>query len=148
MIRPGCLLAMGLSLGMACGSPRAPSMSSGSGSEADLIPTLAVTIRGDSVILALHVSNGGGAPVVLRYATGQRFDFAVRDGRGAVVWRWSADRVFTAQLGLDTVAAGASRDFRASWAPGTARGNYTAEGRLTATNHPITLKTGLELPGG
>jgi hypothetical protein len=115
------------------------------GSPPELGSALNVTVAGDSVGLELHVTNVSGGPLVLEFATAQRYDFEVLALSGAVVWRWSDDMMFAQVLGEETLAAGETRRYTAGWpAPGGA-GEYVARGRLTSTNYPVELRTQFQL---
>ena len=74
-------------------------------------PGLVVTLTTDKAVYAPHetiwmvleVSNRGEAPILLEFASAQRFDVTIADEGGAEVWRWSAGRMFAAVLGQETL---------------------------------------------
>lgn len=118
------------------------------GKDAGLVSSLEVEIGRDATVgLVFHLTNSGTQPVVLEFNSGQRYDFEVRTAADSVVWRWSDDQMFTQALGSDTIAPGASREFRAPWTPGNRTGSFIAVGRVVATNHSIEQRTRFEIPG-
>ena len=127
--------------GCAANQPASEPASSG-----PLVPSLQVQTSGGSVQFVLQVTNTSSAAVPLEFSSGQSFDFAVvRDGRE--VWRWSADQMFTQALRSETIAPGATRTYTASWNPPAGmRGEFTASGVLTATNHPVGQRAIFQLP--
>lgn len=111
----------------------------------ELVPTLRVRVAGDTVSFDLAVANAGDAPVTLSFATSQRYDFVVRDGSGAEVWRWSADRMFAQARSEESVAAGTVLEYAETWqAPGP--GDYRVEARLESSDHPVRLQAEFEVP--
>jgi hypothetical protein len=111
----------------------------------ELVPTLRVRVVGDTVTFDLTVANGGEAPVTLSFATSQRYDFVVRDGAGAEVWRWSSERMFTQAMSAETVPVGGMLEYHETWqAPSP--GEYGVEGRLESTDHPVELRVEFEVP--
>ena len=115
-------------------------------SSGPLVPSLQVQTSGGSVQFVLQVTNTSSAAVPLEFSSSQSFDFAVvRDGRE--VWRWSADQMFTQALRNESIAPGATRTYTASWNPPAGmRGEFTASGMLTATNHPVGQRAIFQLP--
>lgn len=92
----------------------------------------------DGLDLALIVSNAGDEPVTLRFRSGQRADFtAYRAGeRGETdtadpVWRHGAGMMFTQVLGSETLEAGESATYEATWSDPPS-GTYRIVGTLTA----------------
>jgi hypothetical protein len=112
-----------------------------------LVSSLSVQSRGDTVLLVLRVTNSAEAPVAVTFATGQTYDFAVRDAAGHELWRWSGDRGFTQAVQTRTLAGSETWEFGERWLPpaGT-RGELTAEGRLTSSSHPVRLTSVFRLP--
>ncbi|MGQ0561146.1 MAG: BsuPI-related putative proteinase inhibitor [Gemmatimonadota bacterium] len=107
--------------------------------------SLEVDVGRDSVRFALHLTNAGTQPLVLEFNTSQRYDFEVRTPAGAKVWQWSADQMFGQALGSETIPAGASRVYRASWAPQGRTGAFVAVGRVVARNQPIEQRAEFEI---
>lgn len=105
--------------------------------------TFSVALRGASepVQLSLTVENTGAASEVLRFSSGQQYDFIVStDGRE--VWRWSAGRMFIQALTSFTLSPGEKKTFTAAW-PRTysdgkrvGSGVYDIQGVLTSTSPP------------
>lgn len=116
------------------------------GNAPDLSTALEVDVKREGAVdLVLHLTNSGTQPVVLEFNSGQRYDFEVRTLADSVVWRWSADQMFTQALGSDSIAAGASREYRETWTPGPLSGSFVAVGRVVATNHAIEQRTQFEI---
>ncbi len=113
-----------------------------------LSPTLGVRVEGDTVRFVLQVTNVGEQPVRLEFASGQRYDFAVVDGAGAEVWRWSAGMGFVQMIGLEELAPGATLGWEEVWAAGGRSGTFEAVAWLTSTTRPLELRTPFELTGG
>jgi hypothetical protein len=111
----------------------------------DAVTSLEVNLGRDSVGFALHLTNSGTQPLVLEFNSAQRYDFEVQTPAGQKVWRWSDDMGFAAALGTETLGAGESREYRASWAPGSRTGTFVAVARVVATNRPIEQQTQFEI---
>lgn len=133
-------------------SPSAPAPASGSddggaASGEPLATTLSVEPTADSVRFLLQVTNATQGPLTLEFRSGQSFDFAVSEGARAL-WTWSADMMFTQALRSETLAAGETRSFDASWhPPAELRGRtLTATGRLTSSSHPVERTQAFRLP--
>jgi hypothetical protein len=145
------VLGLAVAAAFAACSPPPPENPRGTASPAPqggepLASSLQVAPAGDSVSFVLQVTNAGPAPVALTFPTGQSFDFAVsRDGRE--VWRWSADRSFTQAVREESIAAGETRRYEASWRPpaGT-HGALAARGWITARQVRAERSTGFALP--
>jgi hypothetical protein len=90
-----------------------------------------------SVRFALSVANGTGKRVELSFPTGQTHDFAVLDGTGREVWRWSDGRLFTqlVQRKLLDVRDVVTYDER--WPAPPAAGRYTLVAVLRSDSHPV-----------
>lgn len=133
---------------VACsGAGPLPDVEPGAGSAPGLGSSFNVSVAADSIRFELHITNVTSDPIVLEFGTGQRYDFAVGLTDGTVVWRWSQDRAFTQALGNETLAAGESRRYAATWAAGR-DGDYVAAAWLTASNYPVELRTVFRLPAG
>jgi len=118
-------------LWVACGTPTPEAGPAETGSAVELLPlSLQVQVQRERVHFVLHVSNPTANPIQLEFGNAQRFDFEVRDARGAEVWRWSADQIFAQVVGQETVAPGATLKYEADWQPSAGAGTYTATGRL------------------
>ncbi len=99
---------------------------------------------GTPVALEIEVKNVSDRAAALQFSSGQRFDFAAtREGETQPVWRWSMDKVFTQIFGSQTLSAGQSLKFSATWedpTPGRYRivGTITANGGIDAA--PFTIE--------
>lgn len=142
------LMLAALAAAAACtpAAPRDDTPSSASAGSGPLASSLSVQPAGDSVRLALQVTNTTSAAVEVEFRSGQTHDFVVRRG-GEELWRWSADMGFTQALQTVTLAPGETRTFAETWrpAPGTS-GTLTAVGRLTSSSHPVERTTEFRLP--
>jgi hypothetical protein len=139
----GCLL-----WALACSSPppaNIPDETRAPVTPNDLSTSLAVDLGRDSVGLALHLTNSGTQPLVLEFNSTQRYDFQVQKASGETVWTWSADKLFGQMMGTETIGAGESREYRASWEAGSQTGTFVAVGRVVATNQPIEQRTQFEI---
>jgi hypothetical protein len=87
---------------------------------------------GEPIAFTLTVTNAGGRPQALAFATAQRFDLVVRDRSGREVWRWSVGQMFAQVLGQETIPPGGVLTYTATLERGLPPGSYTATGRLTA----------------
>ena len=110
-----------------------------------LASSLQVEVAQNEVRLVFHITNPTNQPVVLEFATGQRYDFAVRAADGSEVWRWSADRMFTQALGTETIPAGGTLNFSQTWAATGRSGVFTAIAELKALNQPLEQRTIFEI---
>jgi hypothetical protein len=149
-MRPALAFAA-LSLLAACTPPggHAPAPAAGGepGGGEPLVSTLSVEPTADSVRLLLQVTNATAGPLMLEFRTGQSYDFAVSDG-DRPVWRWSAEMMYTQALRSETLAAGETRAYAATWKPAaTLRGRLlSATGRLTSSSHPVERTQAFRLP--
>ena len=128
-------------------APAAGSEGGGAAAGEPLVTTLSVEPAADSVRFLLQVTNATQGPLTLEFHSGQSFDFSVSDG-GRTLWTWSAEMMFTQALRSETLAAGETRSFDASWRPpADARGRtLTATGRLTSSSHPVERTQAFRLP--
>ena len=139
-VSAGVLMALLLLAGCA-----ANGRDSGAGAPA-LLPSVKVTLLGDSVRFLLQVTNTTAQPVELEYPTGQGYDFVVRRG-GEEVWRWSAERMFTQALRTERLAPGGTLSYDAVWSPPAgAEGEYEVAGLLTARSHAVEQRARFRLP--
>lgn len=109
-----------------------------------LIPSLDVTVEGDSVHMVLHVMSVLDTPVVLEFPTSQRADFWVRGAAGDTVWMWSAARSFAQVVGSEALEPIGRRSYEGSWSP-AAPGEYEAVARLVSTSHPVEITVPFEV---
>ncbi|MCL6638494.1 MAG: LysM peptidoglycan-binding domain-containing protein [Firmicutes bacterium] len=70
---------------------------------------------GQPVVMSLIKTNVTDSPVTLRYNTGQRYDFTVRDRQGRVVWQWSRGRFFSRETARVVLRPGESQTFTVTW---------------------------------
>lgn len=112
----------------------------------DLAMSLEAQVGDTAVHFRLHATNTSDAPVVLEFASGQRFDFIVRDAGGSEVWRWSEDRMFTQALGQESIPPGETVTFDGTWPTQGRTGTYEAVGRIT-TRPPLEQEATFVLAG-
>ncbi|HEX8361353.1 MAG TPA: BsuPI-related putative proteinase inhibitor [Longimicrobium sp.] len=143
------LLAL-LAAAVACRPPAAedgPAPQAAPAYRGPLVSSLQVEPAADSVSLVLQVTNPTTSAVRLSYTSGMTHDFAVREGTREL-WRWSADRSFVQSLVSISLPAGETRTYTAVWrpAPGLRGRRLTAEGWISATEHPVRQLTRFVLP--
>jgi hypothetical protein len=129
-------------------SASAPSPEPGTQAPAGpLVTTLQVQPSSDSVRLTLLVTNAGTAPVVMEFASGQSYDFAISDGDRRV-WVWSEGRMFTQSLRQETLAPGETHTLSESWKADPAlRGRLlTATAWVRSSSHPALRTQAFRLP--
>lgn len=100
---------------------------------------------GRSVRFVLRLTNNGGTPERLDFASGQLYDFWVTEG-AEEIWRWSDDRSFTQSLEQRTIATQDSLTLEETWESG-GTGTYVAHGLLKARGYDRPL-TGELIVGG
>ncbi|MYE34585.1 MAG: hypothetical protein F4X23_06995 [Gemmatimonadales bacterium] len=83
------------------------------------------------VVLELTGTNDGSATLVLDFPDGQRYDFEVISGDGAVVWHWAEGRFFAQVLGRETLEPGASLRWTGRIEAGLPAGVYRVIATLT-----------------
>ncbi|MEO5818278.1 MAG: BsuPI-related putative proteinase inhibitor [Gemmatimonadaceae bacterium] len=111
---------------------------------APLPATLTTTV--DSVVtLTLTVNNPTSSPVTIDFSSGQHFDFTVCDApAGAILWVWSADRLFMQALSSETIPANGKLEFTGQWKP-TKSGSFVATGSLVSLSHRAIAKASLSV---
>lgn len=141
------VLPAALALLAACTRPLPPPPGAPAAPGPSLVSSLSVETEGDTVVLALQVTNPHDATVEVTFPTGQAYDFAVRDAGGRELWRWSAERGFTQAVQTRPLAPGATWSFTERWIPpaGT-RGALTAVARLASSSHAVEHTSAFRLP--
>jgi len=97
-------------------------------------------LQGEVVRLLLSVTNNGNEEVVLKFSSGQQYDFYVQDSEDVEIWRWSANRLFTQALSEISIPVGVTVNFSELWdqtatdGQTLARGSYTAFGKILGLN--------------
>lgn len=99
-------------------------------SDAQISFGVSVTVLSPEQLAArLVLANRSGANLVLDFASGQRYDFQVKDARGEVIYTWSATRLFPAVTGQEIVKD--ELVWTETFSAGNLRpGQYTLEGRV------------------
>lgn len=96
---------------------------------------------GDTIAAELVVSNRAGHAVTLHFMSGQRYDFSIEDPKKKVVWRWSADRMFTQMLGEETLGPGREElVYRERLPAPRALGTYRVVGTVVASDRPMSVE--------
>ena len=101
---------------------------------------------GEPVAMILIMS--ASEPTPLYYRTSQRFDFAVADADGQVLWRWSADRAFLQVLGQGTIEPGTQFVFRETWGQRDSAGSRVPPGIYTVTGESAHCDENYDNCGG
>lgn len=89
---------------------------------------VAVESGPSQLAIALAIETPMGEPLKLPFASGQEYEVVLRDSEGRVVWKWSADQIFTMALHERTVSGGWSATVIA---PRPVVGDYTVHAWLT-----------------
>src|SRR5262249_28084356 len=101
--------------------------------------------RGERIGMTLRLTSATET-VRLEFPTSQRFDFTLRDARGARVWQWSEGRMFGQVLGSETLGPARTQivydaEFQGELPPG----RYQLEGAILATEAPISARLPIEI---
>ncbi len=106
----------------------------------------AVYAPGEPVRMVLEVTNRSKTPIVLDFASAQRFDVLISDEGGAEVWRWSARRMFAAVLGRETLESDNPRIvYEARVARGLDPGAYRIRAWITGTTPHFSASLGIRV---
>ena len=85
---------------------------------------------GERITFELSVRNRTTQPVELQFASGQQYDFfAFEAGTSELAWLWSSTALFIQAETSLTFAAGETRVFEVTWAPGEP-GTYEGRGAV------------------
>lgn len=103
---------------------------------------LAVKEEAGGVRFELDVSNTGQKSAELAFASGQTHDFAILDGSGAEVYRWSDGRMFTQSMQNRLLDAGSTMRLAERAATSLPAGEYTAVATLRSSNYPVERRLG------
>jgi hypothetical protein len=114
-------------------------------SQPDLVTSLEVTFRGDSVRFLLHLTNNTRQSLRLEFPTSQRYDFVVQRPDGSEVWRWSNGQMFAQHVSSEELKAGETRDYWADWRPGTSNGRFVVIGQITSSAR-IEQRVAFDIP--
>ena len=123
----------------ACGAGAGGALPGESSLTTTLATDRAAYASGQPVGLILTVTNAGGAPVTLRFTSGQRYDFTIGPAGGDPVWRWSAGRAFIQMLGEERVSPGSRLEFRERYGGVLEPGRYRATGVVTAMDRQLEV---------
>lgn len=96
---------------------------------------------GDSIDVALDLTNQSSAPVSLQFASAQRYDFALLDAVGDTLWRWGANRGFMQILATEQLGPGETLTFLEEAPPPPQPGRYAITGWVTAMKQTLTART-------
>mgnify|MGYP006198833743 CR=1 FL=1 len=144
-MRAEAMLVAGLVLAGCAGS--SGERGSGDAGMSDVLSaTVEVKLQGETIRLLLHVTNTGEEAVDFTFPSSQRFEFEVRDGTGAEVWRWSEGIMFTQAITEATLGPGETWEFSAEWEPGNRTGRHEVVGRVTATGRDVQQRMTFDLP--
>lgn len=93
-----------------------------------------------TIKMTLALQNPTRQPEVLKFATGQRYDFVLQKGKGAkaeTLWQWSHGMMFTQMVKFLSVKPGDKLTFTQTYPPADAKtkpltpGDYTIVGTIT-----------------
>lgn len=107
----------------------------------DLLTSLQATTAGDSVHFLLQVTNPGPEPVTLEFAADPIVQFVVRRD-AMLLWDSAPESVAADRVTADTLRAGETRSFDASWSvPMGLRGALTVSAALRDRRAPLVQST-------
>ncbi len=69
------------------------------------------TLTKDSIEMKISIINNTKKSITINYSSGQKFDFALLDEDRNVLYRWSADKLFTMELNSTTIEPGKTQEF-------------------------------------
>jgi hypothetical protein len=96
---------------------------------------------GEPIAFTLRVKNPTDVPILLRFASGQRYDFVIQSAAGEERWRWSAGRTFTQALGEQTVPQAWEMDYNERFVGPLPAGRYRIRGFVTAVGDTLEAWT-------
>lgn len=84
--------------------------------EWQVVPEQRFVQAGKPMVFILEVRNVSGAPIELRFSSGQQFDILVfKEGEWGERWRWSKGKVFTLAFTSIRLNLGEVKRFRVEW---------------------------------
>jgi hypothetical protein len=109
----------------------------------------------EPIKMTLTAVNTSKSPVSLNFATGQRYDFFLRNGKstaGKPFWKWSLSRLFTQMIDTIALEPGKSLTYTTTYKPGDksgdgrplpslAPGTYTVTAALTVMGRGLSPMT-------
>lgn len=111
-----------------------------------LLTSLQATTVADSAYFLLQVTNTDSVPVALEFATEPTFYFLVRRG-DLLLWNSAPELSPLGGVTIDTLRAGATRSFQASWTlPIGLRGTLTVTGVVHDRRQPLVQSTEVRVP--
>ena len=125
--------------------PQEPKTRKKETSVAKIAPNFAIQVDHSTLRFSLDVTNVGKKNVELRFPDGQTHDFAVLDGAGHEVYRWSDGRMFTQSLQNRTIENGETLRIAEHATPSLPQGSYVAVATLRSTNFPVEERVAFEL---
>ncbi|MBI4906804.1 MAG: hypothetical protein HY820_24460 [Acidobacteria bacterium] len=99
--------------------------------------------RGDLITVRMTLRNTQDQPLELTFPSGQDFDVAIRNEKGDVVYRWSADKAFPAifrQLRFQ-----GERNWATLVVADLPAGNYTLTANLATSSTKLEATAGLQI---
>lgn len=99
---------------------------------------------GNKLRVTLRLMTDSGAPVTLRFPSGQRHEIVIRTSEGEEIWRWSAGRMFT--QAAEEVTVGGQMvieevvDLEEAIGPRLPEGEYLVEGFVLGGAYAATAK--------
>ena len=95
----------------------------------------------DVIELTLELRNNSDRPLVLDFATGQRYEITILRAQGETAWSWSAGRNFTQVLGQETVQPDQGLLYREQVMPELQTGTFRIVGRIVARDNALADTT-------
>jgi hypothetical protein len=86
----------------------------------------------------LRLTVAEGDALKLKFATSQRYDLAIRDANGAIVYLWSASATFLQVVGTETISGQRTWQIDAK-VPSLLPGNYQVEAWLTTEGERVII---------
>lgn len=100
--------------------------------------------EGQPVEITFRKRNLTNEPAILRYPSGQLFDFYVSDAKGVELWRWSKSQDFNPVAREMVLAPGAAESITINWDQKTNNGYWIPAQTLTLWG--TNMATGVSLP--
>ena len=93
--------------------------------------------------MTFTVKNAEKKPVALTFNSGKRYDFVVSSQSGHEMWQWSKGRMFTMDIGTETLGAGKTLTYTETYKPGTPAMPALKPGTYILSAYPAAMDTTL-----
>lgn len=88
--------------------------------------------------MTFTVKNTSAKPIALTFTSGQRYDITILQGK-KTLWQWSKGRMFTMDIGTETLGAGKILVYTETYKPGTVGMPALKPGIYMASAFPYTM---------